>query len=304
MVRTNGKRLFDFKGQKNGWAALLTAAALAVGLVLPQGLAAGQAGEATVGKSASGKKFLYLDDGSQPAATAGKAALAPLPPLFLENGGKGPAQGLAQGLEGLATLDGAGRFVIEINALRPAVPGIRPTITALGSQHRTGFQIGYPLSAGEREFGVWLSTEAARQSLGFLGRWQSVPLAPLFGQNSYNVGLNVGYSGFTLGAALSREVNGFDIALQGIDLGFGYHGERWFANIQAGDYRGDRNPLFFGLYGERDRQVLQLGAGYSFWPNLSLSGRFRYFDYSNPFFPGLGGLSQEHVFTLDTKLNF
>lgn len=282
---------FGIIGKITGWMA---GAAILCAVAVP-GLA-GQSGN-TVGQSASGKKFLYLDDGTSPQAESSTPARRePLPPLFLERTTASP-------LDSLAERHATSRFVIELDALKPAVPGIRPTVAALGAQSRTSFQIGYPLSAGEREFGVWLTTEAARQAVGFQGRWQSVPLMS-FDQQSYNVGLNVGYSGFTLGAALSREAYGFDGGMQGFDLGIGYHGQRWFTNVQVGEYRSDRNPLFFGFFGERDRHVFQLGAGYSFWPNLSLSGRFRYYDYSNPFFPELGGLSQEHVFTLDTKLNF
>ncbi len=277
---------------------VLTATALAGALAF-----GASAGEQAKNAKPAAKKFIYLEDGTAPAPVrAATKARAPLPPLFAETS---PALSLE---DRLAQIKPSSLFLVEVDAVGLSAPGIHPTSAASGARARTGFQVGYPLStsgrSGLEHSGVWLTTEVVLQAPGLGGRWQHVPVATDGGRQNYNVGLNVAYAGFSLGAALSRQDDSFNLSLQGVDLGFGYYGRSWFTNIQVGNYRGDGNPLALGLLGDRSMNVVEVGAGYKFWPGLTFSGRFKYFDYSNPLFPSPQDAGQEHVFSLDTKLNF
>ena len=99
-------------------------------------------------------------------------------------------------------------------------------------------------------------------------------------QSAYNLSLGLGYSGFRLGASYSR--NDFLNAsnLSGFDLGFGYMGNSWSANVRVGEYSRDRSLLLSQDYDIFEHiSAYELGAAYRLFSNVSLTGRFTYYSY-------------------------
>lgn len=104
-------------------------------------------------------------------------------------------------------------------------------------------------------------------------------------QRAYNFSLGLNYSGFNIGASISRNNTLYMPQLRGFDLGFGYSGESWSANFRVGEYSRDSEQLLIGnnLNLFENVSAYQLGAAYRLFSNVSLTGRFTYYAY------GLGG---------------
>lgn len=90
----------------------------------------------------------------------------------------------------------------------------------------------------------------------------------------YNVGLSVGYLGFSLTGGYSRLESGFGPSREGVDLGVSYRGNRWKASLQASGEVPTRLSLD-PLASER-RYGLELGGAYALTSRLSLNGGMRY----------------------------
>lgn len=249
--------------------------------------------DTTVSISESQEKFIYLDDGSEPAAPQDGA-----PFLQLNRAGGVTSNLLGKSRKPVFMIDssplGLDRGPIELDAFALA-PGVKSRI-----------ELGYPVPEGDsgkpEGFGIWLSSEIAGPAADL--RFDGLDsVDPAVSKRSYNVGLNVGYGRFALGAALLRREQGLAPGYQGFDLGFGYYGDGWFTNVNFAGYRNDSGPLYFSLEQDRKLQAFEVGAGYALWPWLTFSGQFKYFDYSNQLLPD-PKLDQERVFSLDTKLNF
>lgn len=102
----------------------------------------------------------------------------------------------------------------------------------------------------------------------------------LIGQQAYNVSLGLGYSGFQLGASFSQNDNFFSPDLSGLDLGLGYVGNNWSANLSIGQYNRSRASLITTDFGMFDNiSAYELGAAYRLFPNINLTGRFTYYSY-------------------------
>jgi hypothetical protein len=102
----------------------------------------------------------------------------------------------------------------------------------------------------------------------------------LTGQQAYNLSLGVGYSGFQLGASFSRNNNMISSELSGYDVGFGYFGNNWSANLRMGEYSNERSILLSNEYNIFDSiSAYELGAAYRLFPNINLTGRFTYYSY-------------------------
>jgi len=238
--------------------------------------------------------FIYLDDGS---------SASDLPPLFPDDTARSPESILSGTAEERKPL-----YVLDNPSTSLFSPLLQPSGHDTLAGQKASLQLGYgqfDFEAGRAAgLGVWLSSEVmvqAPERIGLLGETEE-----FFGfdQRSYNVGLGIGYDGFSLGASLHQAENNFISGYSGFDLGLAYQGRSWFTNFQYAGYRNDQGPLFYSFLNERKLQAFEVGAGYAMWTGrLTFSGRFKYFDYSNPLFPDTTP-AQEHVFSLGTKLNF
>ncbi len=90
----------------------------------------------------------------------------------------------------------------------------------------------------------------------------------------YNVGLSVGYLGFSLTGGYSRLETGFGPSREGVDLGLSYRGNRWKASLQASGEVPTR--LTLDPIASDKRYGLELGGAYALTSRLSLNGGMRY----------------------------
>ena len=93
--------------------------------------------------------------------------------------------------------------------------------------------------------------------------------------SAYNLGVSVGYQGFSLSGGYSR----FDSGLigptrEGVDLGLSYRGNRWKASLQASGELPSHETGDALLLDKR--YSVELGGAYALTPRLSLQGGMRY----------------------------
>lgn len=130
-------------------------------------------------------------------------------------------------------------------------------------------------------------------------------LAGLLDRRSYNVGLNIGYSGFNLGASVMREEGGLLANYEGYDVGLSYSGSSWSTSLLFGEYTRRQGGLLFGLEGfDNDYYSVELGASFRLSPVFSLSGAVRYFDYGANFWLDPEAEPRSGVLYFGTNVNF
>jgi len=103
----------------------------------------------------------------------------------------------------------------------------------------------------------------------------------LSSQRAYNLSFGLNYSGFNIGASISRDTTLYMPQLRGFDLGFGYSGESWSANFRVGEYSRNTEQLLIGSGFNLFENVsaYELGAAYRLFSNVNLTGRFTYYSY-------------------------
>ncbi|PHZ84085.1 hypothetical protein [Paremcibacter congregatus] len=171
--------------------------------------------------------------------------------------------------------------------------------------NRVTFSYGRP--------GVISDTRSIELSLGsqFLTEPTSI-LSPLYegadfnqinNRQVYNLSFDVGYAGFTLGASFSQERLLHDEGLKGYDIGFGYLGNKWGADLKFGEYKRERDRLFASIEEFYDTTyALELGAAYHLNSNIRFTGRFTYYSYGQD--SEIDRLRNSQVFFLGTNVNF
>ena len=93
--------------------------------------------------------------------------------------------------------------------------------------------------------------------------------------SAYNLGVSVGYQGFSLSGGYSRLDAGLIGApREGVDLGLSYRGNRWKASLQASGEL-PAHETADALLLDR-RYAVELGGAYALTPRLSLQGGMRY----------------------------
>lgn len=153
-----------------------------------------------------------------------------------------------------------------------------------------------------RGFGVSISSTYLNGGLGLAGTG-IVDLSDMSRSNrAYNVGLNVGFAGFKLGASYLRGDRESEFGMRGYDFGLMYEGRAWASSrgYAATSQRG--KDLFFGDSNADTLQSVEVEASYTFRFGLTLAGGIQYYDY------GLGFLNDEaddaQIFYLGTHLSF
>jgi hypothetical protein len=128
-----------------------------------------------------------------------------------------------------------------------------------------------------------------------------------FGRKAYNFTFGIGYKGFQIDASFSQSDDVFKLGLSGFDLGFGYYDDLWQASLSYARYNknlvyNDLSRVFLSNsldpYGQI--QAFEFGAIYQIVPHVSLSGKYRYYNYSN--FPGF--ITDQHSFSFVTYFSF
>jgi len=119
----------------------------------------------------------------------------------------------------------------------------------------------------------------------------------------YNLSVDMDYAGFKLGASYSQEKMRHDSGLKGFDIGLGYAGRKWGADVKFGEYKRERD-LFFATTEEFYDTIyaLEIGAGYQLYANIRFTGRFTYYAYGQE--NDLDSLRNSQAFFLGTNVNF
>lgn len=171
-----------------------------------------------------------------------------------------------------------------------------------------GFQFGYGQGGGEdgaapnRGFNIAISSTYFAGGLGFTGA--AVPNFRVLSNDNraYNVGLNIGFAGFKLGASYLRGEREAEFGYQGYDFGIMYEGRAWATSLQFAEYTQRRDNLTL-LGPDSDKvQSIEFGASYTFGLGITLAGRFEYYDYGSSFLREDADDAQ--VFFLGTNLSF
>lgn len=119
----------------------------------------------------------------------------------------------------------------------------------------------------------------------------------------YNLSVDMAYAGFTVGASFSQEKMLYDSGLKGFDVGLGYSGSKWGADVKFGGYKRERDRLFASTEEFYDTvYALEIGAAYQIHSNIRFTGRFTYYSYGQE--NDLDALSNSQVFFLGTNVNF
>lgn len=128
--------------------------------------------------------------------------------------------------------------------------------------------------------------------------------APIDGltPSGYNLGVSVGYQGFSLSGGYSRLDTGLlGPTREGVDLGLSYRGNRWKASLQASGEQPSHLPgdtLSFDK-----RYAVELGGAYALTPRLSLQGGMRY-QLITPLDPRLADDREDPSVYLGTSFRF
>lgn len=95
--------------------------------------------------------------------------------------------------------------------------------------------------------------------------------------SGYNLGVSVGYQGFSLSGGYSRLEGGLvgTTSREGVDLGLSYRGNRWKASLQASGELPSHLAGGDALLLDK-RYAVELGGAYALTPRLSLQGGMRY----------------------------
>lgn len=121
--------------------------------------------------------------------------------------------------------------------------------------------------------------------------------------SGYNLGVSVGYQGFSVSGGYSRLDSGLiGPAREGVDLGLSYRGTRWKASLQATgelpSHLNDGDALLLDK-----RYALELGGAYALTPRLSLQGGMRY-QLITPLDPRLTDEREDPSVYLGTSFRF
>lgn len=119
--------------------------------------------------------------------------------------------------------------------------------------------------------------------------------------SGYNLGVSVGYMGFSLSGGYSRLDSGYGPHREGVDLGFSYRSNRWKASLQASGEMPSHSPLD-PLTLDR-RYGVELGGTYALTPRLSLQGGMRY-QLITPLDPRLDDHREDPSVYLGTSFSF
>lgn len=122
-------------------------------------------------------------------------------------------------------------------------------------------------------------------------------------RQAYNLSVDMGYAGFKLGASFSQEKTLYRTGLKGFDVGLGYAGRKWQADVKLGEYKRERDLFFASTEEFFDRvYALEIGAAYQLYSNIRFTGRFTYYAYGQE--NDLDALRNSQVFFLGTNVNF
>lgn len=199
------------------------------------------------GAAKDDSQFLILDD-SRPATARFSAP---------QTGGLLDSSGFLRGLDNRALYNTGGQYGFSIGS----------EIKEDGTLDR-GFEVLVQSSFQETRDSLQISPETA------------ILLTNQLVDREYDLGLQVGYSGFNIDAHLIRRDALFTDPEQGLEAGFSYQGDSFSARLSASEFR--RGLDLTSLESGAQRLIsFELEASYRLTSRLGLTGGFRYSDFSD-----------------------
>ncbi len=138
-----------------------------------------------------------------------------------------------------------------------------------------------PLTGKGFEIGVSSSLLTSRVSTGLAGAFLNAPLIGS-GRKIYNLGVNVGYSGLSLGASVQRDEANLLGVQTAYDVGLNYRRGAFSTNLQFTSSTGQAGRgLLFRINPDNRIYAFEFGAAYRLRPGISFGGGLQYFSYSS-----------------------
>lgn len=196
-----------------------------------------------------------------------------------------------------------------------AVAGIE-SLTVLGDDWlRNSFtprqadaHLSFGYKPGDEEgtkLGIGLSSSVQVEEVDMPGVINNPSLNSAMNRQTYRLGLNVGYSGFNIGATLREDQSVYADTTRGYGVGLSYTGTSWTTSLNVGEYsRKYRNV--FANYGDNEANfyAFEIGASYRLNRAFSFSGGMRYLSFGEDVEYSLFERPEAQVFYLGTNLNF
>jgi len=177
-----------------------------------------------------------------------------------------------------------------------------------GTSGRVGFTIGTALNAdGSIDRGFEVALMSAYQEVGLDQDSGSIDALLLTGADvadrEYNVGLQLGYSGFNIDASLVRRDSAFADATEGLEAGLSYQGDVFAARLSAAEYRRGKDLL--GIENAARRLIsFELEASYKLTRRLGLTAGARYSTFGEQFLLTKLGANESQMIFVGGRFSF
>ena len=184
-----------------------------------------------------------------------------------------------------------------VDTFTPRYAGIEVSLSSTSSD---------PEEKPKSKFDFSLSSQVSSRQTNIFGAVNNDYVLEALNRQVYDVGLNVDYRGFGLGASIRGEESAFFDGIAGYDVGISYSRSTWSTSLMVGEYRQGSNLLLGlnnDLYNERFFAI-EFGAAYKLAPWFQFVGSFRYYEDANLILLDPSGVSTTQMFYLGTKLNF
>jgi len=158
----------------------------------------------------------------------------------------------------------------------------------------------------DSKFDFSLSSQVTSRQTNIFGAVNNDYVLEALNRQIYDVGLNLGYSGFSLAASLRGEEGAYFDGIAGYDVGLSYSRPTWSTSLLFGEYRQGNNMLLGlgdGFYNDRFFAV-EFGASYKMAPWFQLVGSIRYYEDANLILLDPNAVSTSSMFYLGTRLKF
>ncbi|MEE8294347.1 MAG: hypothetical protein V3R64_01410 [Sphingomonadales bacterium] len=171
------------------------------------------------------------------------------------------------------------------------------------------FSLGSNKNAQEEASGfqISLASQFSRRNANVFGSVNNDFVNEALGSQVYDLGLNVGYSDFNLGASVRGEESVFYKGITGYDVGLSYQRPTWSTSILFGEYQQNGNYITSSLnspYLDTRFFAIELGAAYHLAPWVRFVGSFRMYEDPDLFIIEGEKIGISQMFYLGTRVNF
>lgn len=238
--------------------------------------------------------FIYFKKG--PLEDGGAAASLSLTPVGQSQSGFVPRNtNLTGNLESVGAPSGD---TLSLSSFTPRYSGAD-----------VNFAIGQDKDNPDRKPGIQilLASQVFQRDANVFGSVNNSFVQEALRSQVYDLGLNVGYANFYLGASIRGEEGAFYDGISGYDVGLSYRRPTWSTSILVGEYRPDGNYITAGLnspYLDERFFAMELGAAYNLAPWVRFVGSFRMYEDTDLLFSSNEKITISRMFYLGTRVNF